>query len=68
MPKVKMPRKSTLIDMTAMCDVAFLLLTFFEVLMSLQLRCPTDHAYEVTFATCGASSCSSSSRLPRVVK
>ncbi|WP_240646582.1 ExbD/TolR family protein [Chitinophaga rhizosphaerae] len=24
-----MPRKSTLIDMTAMCDVAFLLLTFF---------------------------------------
>ncbi|WP_341838117.1 biopolymer transporter ExbD [Chitinophaga pollutisoli] len=29
MPKVKMPRKSTLIDMTAMCDVAFLLLTFF---------------------------------------
>ena len=29
MPKVKIPRKSTLIDMTAMCDVAFLLLTFF---------------------------------------
>ncbi|PUZ19980.1 outer membrane transport energization protein ExbD [Chitinophaga costaii] len=29
MPKVKMPRKSTAIDMTAMCDVAFLLLTFF---------------------------------------
>lgn len=29
MPKVKLPRKSTLIDMTAMCDVAFLLLTFF---------------------------------------
>jgi biopolymer transport protein ExbD len=29
MPKVKVPRKSTLIDMTAMCDVAFLLLTFF---------------------------------------
>jgi len=29
MPKVKMARKSTLIDMTAMCDVAFLLLTFF---------------------------------------
>jgi biopolymer transport protein ExbD len=29
MPKVKLPRKSTTIDMTAMCDVAFLLLTFF---------------------------------------
>ncbi len=29
MPKVKIPRKSTAMDMTAMCDVAFLLLTFF---------------------------------------
>jgi len=29
MPKVKVPRKSTSIDMTAMCDVAFLLLSFF---------------------------------------
>lgn len=29
MPKVKIKRKSTAIDMTAMCDVAFLLLTFF---------------------------------------
>lgn len=29
MPKVKLPRKSTAIDMTAMCDVAFLLLAFF---------------------------------------
>jgi biopolymer transport protein ExbD len=29
MPKVKLKRKSTAIDMTAMCDVAFLLLTFF---------------------------------------
>ncbi|MGF7082415.1 ExbD/TolR family protein [Mucilaginibacter sp. UYCu711] len=29
MARVKVPRKSTAIDMTAMCDVAFLLLTFF---------------------------------------
>jgi biopolymer transport protein ExbD len=29
MAKVKMSKKSTSIDMTAMCDVAFLLLTFF---------------------------------------
>ncbi len=29
MPKPKLPRASTTIDMTAMCDVAFLLLTFF---------------------------------------
>lgn len=29
MPRVKVPRKGTNIDMTAMCDVAFLLLSFF---------------------------------------
>ena len=29
MPRAKVQRKSTSIDMTAMCDVAFLLLTFF---------------------------------------
>jgi biopolymer transport protein ExbD len=29
MPKVKMKRQNILMDMTAMCDVAFLLLTFF---------------------------------------
>lgn len=29
MPRIKISRKSTAIDMTAMCDVAFLLLTFF---------------------------------------
>lgn len=29
MPRIKIPRKSTAVDMTAMCDVAFLLLTFF---------------------------------------
>jgi len=34
MPKVKMARKSTMIDMTAMCDVAFLLLTFFMLATS----------------------------------
>jgi biopolymer transport protein ExbD len=29
MGRAKLPRKSTSIDMTAMCDVAFLLLSFF---------------------------------------
>src|ERR1700737_5224109 len=29
MPRIKVPRKSTSVDMTAMCDVAFLLLSFF---------------------------------------
>lgn len=29
MARIRVPRKSTAIDMTAMCDVAFLLLTFF---------------------------------------
>lgn len=29
MPKVKIPRQSISLDMTAMCDMAFLLLTFF---------------------------------------
>ena len=29
MPRLKIPRKSTIVDMTAMCDVAFLLLSFF---------------------------------------
>ena len=29
MAKVKVPRKSVMMDMTAMCDVGFLLLTFF---------------------------------------
>jgi hypothetical protein len=28
MPRAKVPRKSTNIDMTAMCDVAFLLVIF----------------------------------------
>ena len=29
MARPKLPRKSTAVDMTAMCDVAFLLLSFF---------------------------------------
>jgi biopolymer transport protein ExbD len=29
MPKIKVPRKNISLDMTAMCDMAFLLLTFF---------------------------------------
>jgi biopolymer transport protein ExbD len=29
MPKIKIPRKNVSLDMTAMCDVAFLLLSFF---------------------------------------
>lgn len=29
MGRAKLPKKSTIVDMTAMCDVAFLLLTFF---------------------------------------
>lgn len=34
MARPKMPRKSTHVDMTAMCDVAFLLLTFFMLATS----------------------------------
>jgi biopolymer transport protein ExbD len=44
MPKVKVPRKSTSVDMTAMCDVAFLLLSFFILTTKFK---PTD-ALEVT--------------------
>lgn len=39
MPKVKVPRKSTSVDMTAMCDVAFLLLSFFILTTKFK---PTD--------------------------
>ena len=63
MPKVKLPRKSTTIDMTAMCDVSFLLLTFFiltatakapEVLpvdtpqSTVQTKLPTDNLATIT--------------------
>lgn len=44
MPKVKVPRKSTNIDMTAMCDVAFLLLAFFI----LTTKFKPDEALQVT--------------------
>jgi biopolymer transport protein ExbD len=40
MPKVKAARKSTAIDMTAMCDVAFLLLTFFMLTSKFQEKEP----------------------------
>ncbi len=47
MPKIKIPRKSTIIDMTAMCDVAFLLLSFF--ILATQFKPP--EALEVVTPT-----------------
>jgi biopolymer transport protein ExbD len=44
MPRIKVPRKSTNIDMTAMCDVAFLLLAFFI----LTTKFKPDESLEVT--------------------
>jgi biopolymer transport protein ExbD len=50
MPKVKIPRKSTHVDMTAMCDVAFLLLSFFILTAKfvpaeiISIRQPTSRA------------------------
>ncbi|HJU45168.1 MAG TPA: biopolymer transporter ExbD [Chitinophagaceae bacterium] len=44
MPRAKIPRKSTSVDMTAMCDVAFLLLSFFILTTKFK---PTE-ALEVT--------------------
>ncbi len=41
MPRVKVTRKSTFIDMTAMCDVAFLLLTFFILTAKPKVEDPT---------------------------
>jgi len=42
MPRVKVPRKSTAVDMTAMCDVAFLLLTFFILTATSRQADPLD--------------------------
>src|SRR5579872_3691391 len=40
MAHIKVPRKSTALDMTAMCDVAFLLLTFFILTAKLRTDDP----------------------------
>ena len=42
MPRIKVPRKSTSVDMTAMCDVAFLLLTFFILTATSRQPDPLD--------------------------
>jgi len=42
MPKVKVARKSTWVDMTAMCDVAFLLLTFFMLTSNFTVKEPVQ--------------------------
>lgn len=42
MPRAKVQRKSTSIDMTAMCDVAFLLLTFFILTATARQPDPLD--------------------------
>jgi biopolymer transport protein ExbD len=49
MPRVKVARKSTSIDMTAMCDVAFLLLTFFILTAKPKVEDPTKA--EVPFSS-----------------
>ena len=40
MPKIKAKRKSTWVDMTAMCDMAFLLLTFFMLTSNFTVKEP----------------------------
>ncbi|MCY1524441.1 protein TolR [compost metagenome] len=42
MGRIKVPRKSTSIDMTAMCDVSFLLLTFFILTATARQPDPLD--------------------------
>ncbi|MCO5233078.1 MAG: biopolymer transporter ExbD [Chitinophagales bacterium] len=52
MPKVKIPKKSVVVDMTAMCDVSFLLLAFFILTAkfrpteSVMVDTPTSRATE----------------------
>jgi biopolymer transport protein ExbD len=45
MPKVKVPRKSISLDMTAMCDMAFLLLTFF--ILTARMKAPEPAKFDV---------------------
>lgn len=49
MGKVKIAKKSTRIDMTAMCDVAFLLLSFF--VMTATARMPEPHPVDTPEST-----------------
>ncbi len=49
MAKVKVSKKSTRIDMTAMCDVAFLLLTFF--ILSATAKEPEPHPVDTPAST-----------------
>jgi biopolymer transport protein ExbD len=49
MARIKVPRKSTALDMTAMCDVAFLLLTFF--ILTAKLRQEDPLHIDTPFAT-----------------
>lgn len=49
MAKVKVSKKSTRIDMTAMCDVAFLLLSFF--IMSATAKMPEPHPVDTPAST-----------------
>lgn len=49
MAKVKVSRKSTRIDMTAMCDVSFLLLTFF--ILTATAKMPDPHPVDAPAST-----------------
>ncbi len=51
MPRVKVARKSTAIDMTAMCDVAFLLLTFFILSAKPKTQDPIQAEVPASIAT-----------------